>query len=757
MLKSLELSGFKSFAKKSVIPFNSRITAIVGPNGSGKSNVAEAFRFALGEQSMKSLRSKKTEDLIFNGGENSARANRASVKLVFDNSDKILNVDFDEVSLERVIHRDSTSAYYINGTQVRLKDIIELLAQAHIGVSGHHIISQGEADRILNSNTRERREMIEDALGLKIYQYKREESQRKLLKTRENMSQVELLRKEIAPHLKFLKKQVEKVEKTIALKDELRDFYRDYLYRENTYLKSEEKNINTEKEAPLKRLAELEKALTLTKKALEDSKKEDTYSQELVSVEKRLREARTAKDESAITLGHLEGQISGIKRSLEKAMRMAGAENAGAVPFPAVKKFLTELSEEFEVMIEEPSVATIREFLDKARGWVGEFLTTHEKRGGVSQTDTLSMEEDIRFLETKIKDVQNGLKVATAEEVEAEKAYGSVKATIEKEKDSSRDAERDMFKIMAEENEIRGTLSMIKVREDKLRIEKDNFKREIEEGGILIGHNVFLYESYKPEGDIENEDRPIQEDRRKHVEKIKIRLEDSGGLSADDVMKEYKETDERNEFLSKELIDLEESAKSLEEIINQLEKKLETMFTDGLEKINKQFKEFFNLMFGGGSASLGILKEKKKRRISAEELELMGEIPTEDEGDGEDDEMELGVSIEVNLPRKKIKGLEMLSGGERALTSIALIFAMSQVNPPPFLVLDETDAALDEANSRRYGDMLENLSKKSQLIVVTHNRETMSRAGVLYGVTMGREGFSKLLSIAFDEAVVVAK
>ena len=99
----------------------------------------------------------------------------------------------------------------------------------------------------------------------------------------------------------------------------------------------------------------------------------------------------------------------------------------------------------------------------------------------------------------------------------------------------------------------------------------------------------------------------------------------------------------------------------------------------------------------------------------------------------------------------------MLSGGERALTSIALLFAMSQVNPPPFLVLDETDAALDEANSKKYGDMVENLSKYSQLIVITHNRETMSRAGIIYGITMGADAISKLLSIKFEEATLIAK
>ena len=148
MLKSIEIAGFKSFGKKSYLEFTSPISAIVGPNGSGKSNVAESFRFVLGEQSIKSLRGKRAEDLIFNGGKEAARSNRASVKLVFDNSRRVLPLDFDEVSLERVVHRDSASEYFINGSPARLKDITELLASAHIGSSGHHIISQGEADKI---------------------------------------------------------------------------------------------------------------------------------------------------------------------------------------------------------------------------------------------------------------------------------------------------------------------------------------------------------------------------------------------------------------------------------------------------------------------------------------------------------------------------------------------------------------------------------------------------------------------------------
>jgi chromosome segregation protein len=211
--------------------------------------------------------------------------------------------------------------------------------------------------------------------------------------------------------------------------------------------------------------------------------------------------------------------------------------------------------------------------------------------------------------------------------------------------------------------------------------------------------------------------------------------------------------------LGRELEDLLKSSESLKVLIKELDDKLDTEFRTGVDKINKQFQNFFALMFGGGTANLSLIREQKRRRKS--DIETLNQMTSGEEMTAEDMEPEFeekeGLDIEVNLPRKKIKGLMMLSGGERALTSIALIFAMSQVNPPPFIILDETDAALDEANSRKYGDMIENLSKYSQLILITHNRETMSRAGVIYGITMGNDGVSKVLSIQFDEAVAVAK
>ncbi|HFC10745.1 MAG TPA: chromosome segregation protein SMC, partial [Candidatus Kaiserbacteria bacterium] len=229
MLKRLEIAGFKSFARKTVLDFSSDVTAIVGPNGSGKSNTAEAFRFALGEQSMKSMRGKKSEDLIFSGTHNAPRSNRAAVTIIFDNTNHIFKLDFEEVAIERAVFRDGTSEYSINGSKVRLRDIQELLAGANIGSSAHHIISQGEADRILLASSRERREMLEDALGLKTYEFKKQDANRKLERTRENISQVEALRREVAPHVRFLAKQVEKINRA----DELR---KDLIRASKTYL-----------------------------------------------------------------------------------------------------------------------------------------------------------------------------------------------------------------------------------------------------------------------------------------------------------------------------------------------------------------------------------------------------------------------------------------------------------------------------------------------------------------------------------------
>jgi chromosome segregation ATPase len=759
-LKSLEISGFKSFAKKAVLEFNFPITAIVGPNGSGKSNVAEAFRFVLGEQSIKSLRGKRGEDLIFNGGKSQSRLNRASVKVAFNNRNRILKIDFDEVSLERVVHRDSANEYFINGSPARLKDIIELLAGAHIGASGHHIISQGEADRILNASLKERREMIEEALGLKVYHYKREESLRKLEKTEENLKEANSLRKEIAPHIKFLEKQVEKIEKTREMRADLEKLYREYFKREDIYIKFEKSRLAEEKKAPDQRLKELEKELTEARNILSRSSDRDAKSNELLALESKIQNLRSERNDITREIGKLEGQIASEERILRKQQELATSNEMKTVMLRDVESIASSVYREVEEAEKAEDPNTFKTILYKIKNLISDFIA-HNK----NQTDSLNIresEEEIEKLKKERVSYDEKLESLTLREKDCNSEYSKLQREIEKEKDTSRDAEKAVFRIMAEQNETISKLNQIKNQEERLHSLDEEMKRELQEGAALVGRSVFDFgqsavttkEGWQISDEkIIEEPRHEQEERRKVIERIKIRLEDSGTGSGEDIVKEYDETKGRDTFLAREIEDLQKSAETLQTLIKDLEERLLTEFKTGVEKINKQFQEYFSLMFGGGSATLHVIRETKRRRKSEEEL--IGQ--DEDEEEFVEEEGEEGIDINVNLPQKRVKGLMMLSGGERALTSIALLFAISQVNPPPFIILDETDAALDEANSRKYGDMIDNLSKYSQLILITHNRETMSRASVLYGVTMSSEGFSKLLSIKFDEAVAVAK
>ena len=330
--------------------------------------------------------------------------------------------------------------------------------------------------------------------------------------------------------------------------------------------------------------------------------------------------------------------------------------------------------------------------------------------------------------------------------------YNTLREKIEREKDSNRDAEKDVFRIIARQNEVRGLLNGIKVREDKLNLEDANYKNEMQQAYSIVGREALDNADLI----LADEPRNLQYDRIKQIEKIKVRIEDSGAGNSIDILREYKEVEDRDNFLAKELVDLEASKVNLHNLIADLDARLNLEFKDGILKINAQFQNYFSLMFGGGNASLSVIREKKRKKKSDTDISAVL-ADDMDSGVEEMEEGEEGIDISVNLPRKKVKSLMMLSGGERALTSIALLFAISSVNPPPFIILDETDAALDEANSRKYGDMISSLSQYSQLILITHNRETMSRAGVLYGVTMGGDGASKLLSIQFEEAVKVAK
>jgi chromosome segregation ATPase len=723
-LTSLEISGFKSFAKKDSFSFDTSISGIVGPNGSGKSNVAEAFKFVLGEQSIKSLRGKKGEDLIFNGTNKIGRQNRASVKITFDNKDRLLQIDFDQVIIERIVHRDGQNEYFINASKVRLKDIHELLAGANIGSTGHHIISQGEADRILNTSPKERKEMLEDALGLRLFQYRKQDAEKKLQKTSENMKQVESLRREIAPHIRFLKKQVEKVEKATQLRKEIQEAYSEYISKEHTYIEHQ-KQKTSELVHLKKTIDELNiKIEDFSKAQTQDTTQADDLKEKTYTLKNQISNLKNTEYESIRTIAGLEGQIKTL------------FEIQNAKPIQTDEKIILKKSE-LETKINQlkslafDSIDEVKKQIDALIEYFEMYITGNKKEEIQIQDVTPKIEEYKVLINSetqKLESIRKQIEESNQSLITLQNQIQELQKPV---------SNIEIIQLMNQKTELANQYSSMQYIERELLQDIEEFNREVQEGVVLIGRSIAEYTSKKDET-VLTEARLIQKERRRSLERLKIRLEEIGVGASEETLKEYEEVTTRDEFLRKELEDLETASQDLLQVVEHLNAEIQIKFNEGLEKINTQFTKFFSLMFDGGESALKL----EKKKISSEE--------------DEEEIFEEGLEIDVNLPRKKVKSLMMLSGGERALTSIALLFAMSAVNPPPFIILDETDAALDEANSRRYGDMIVNLSKHSQLILITHNRETMSRAGALFGVTM-IDGASKILSIKFDEAVLIAK
>ena len=221
-LKQLEIQGFKSFPDKTVVSFGHDITAIVGPNGSGKSNISDAIRWVMGEQNSRSLRGQKMEDVIFGGTEKRAQVGFAEATLVLDNSDRALRYDADELMITRRYYRSGESEYYINKQSVRLRDINELFMDTGLGREGYSNISQGRIDEILSVKSTDRREIFEEAAGISKYRHRKEETERRLANTEDNLLRIGDKISELELQVEPLREQAEKAKKYLAFRDELK-------------------------------------------------------------------------------------------------------------------------------------------------------------------------------------------------------------------------------------------------------------------------------------------------------------------------------------------------------------------------------------------------------------------------------------------------------------------------------------------------------------------------------------------------------
>lgn len=721
-LKKLEISGFKSFAHKTTLEFPVNISAIVGPNGSGKSNVVDSVRWVLGEQSFKNLRSKSGVDLIWAGSAVKSAQGKAGVSLYFDNNDGFFPIDFEEVIIGRKVYRDGANEYYLNNSQVRLKDIAELLARSKLGLRGHSIVNQGSTDEILKVDPLERRGILEEALGLREFQLKKSEAEAKLLETSVNLEQTASLINEIFPHLRSLKRQVEKFKKREFLINDLNNL-------ENEFFKIKIQEILAERSENQKAREEINAEIAKTKENFEVKQK--IFEEQLAKI------SQTGKENGQLEidleklnaeqynimreLGRVEGLIESAKKhnvknvkTLEMVLAIkikywAKRLNAVSelVDVNAIKKAVKDLAGEIEIIsnyFERNEISKILSLVDLA--------DLEEESGSPYEKDKEDLKIKLAKLENQIKQAKETVLKIRLEETKWRDKYLDFQKELEK-------ARREY--ISAQE-----VTQKFDLEEEKIKLREADIKSEMWSSGKK--YEEFIANFAAIESIVLKTEFPTLTELENKIIKLRREIADIGSID-EETRREYEETNKRHEFLTTESTDLNHAVDSLKNLIRDLADRINNDFKTGLIKINEEFNHYFRLMFGGGSASL-------KTGLPAEAL------------------AEAGVSINVSVPKKRVKDLSLLSGGERSLVSIALLFAIVSASRPPFLILDEIDAALDENNAVRFAKVLKDLAEKTQFILITHNRATMEIANVLYGVTMGDDGVSKLFSLKLEDAVV---
>lgn len=780
-LKKIEINGFKSFAHKTVLDFlptfsakgaesadkssfsetagskfTRGITAIVGPNGSGKSNVADAIRWAIGEQSWKNLRGKKSEDVIFAGTDKKARLGTASVTLYFDNSDKRIPIEFAEVSITRKIYRSGESEYIINGARVRLLDVVDLLAKAGIGKDSYCVITQGMSDAVLSATPSERRAIFEDAAGVKQYQIEKERALRKLESTRENLERVDSLTLEIEPHLKNLRRQAEKAAQGKDVAEKLRakqvllySFLWHNFQGERGALVDERDGVQKQIFAWEVEINTLSRAVASASQAMESQSQEEEITRELDAVRD---EVNVLLRDRSIADGKIE--IEKEKQKIEEVIRVI------PVDLKYVQKVLDEIRANQSELIERIQRAEKLEDLQDIREFAQvikqKLYDLHQKagEGSVKEKQMVTLPDAEKKLSdervaslTKEKETCNKrltvLQKAIAEKEQAltnaREASRLARQTFFAKEKEWREKEYQLTRFKDQLNEIKVRLARVEVREeDLIALTREELSMDV---------NDLQYDGTSAKSETLSVEREKWE---REIARLKVEVEHIGTIDPL-VVEEYKETEKRYDFLTRESTDLKQATVSLHAVIREMEEKIDKVFHEAFEQIRQKFAAYFKLIFGGGKAELEMVKIKKRTSQLTDESDDEVNYTEKESADALAMADEVGIEIFACPPGKKITNLSMLSGGERSLTSLALLFAIISHNPPPFAILDEVEATLDEANSRRFGAMLRELSSHTQFIAITHNRETMSQAGLIYGVTMGADGVSQLLSIRLDQ------
>ncbi len=742
-ISKIEMRGFKSFGHSKIsIPISKGLTAFIGPNGMGKSNIVDALCFVLGSLSAKTMRAERVSDLLFKGGNGHRPASFTEVALHFTNKDGELPINSETVVVSRWVNRSGKCVYRINKKRVNRQEIVDLLAASMTSPGGHNFVMQGEVDRYVKMDSIERRRVIDDLAGVAEYDEKKQKSIGELQTVKTNLNSVRTVLNEISVQMENLGTQKETAIRYKQLRRELEQIQSTLLLikKETHAKKLSQLKLRTEKID--NEIQTLQNRYQTVRDDVNKCNEKIGWFDDLIEKKQSadvLEEVRSARAQVSI-LGELLQSTAGKRNGIsQKIVELTNCiKKIGALDSKTTSNKITSITSKFnglhekfnalsDSLDERKSLYAAQDILHKLKVVLDELApivdsfskqtfpqspseprqgpTPLELRNeliGLERTRT-ELETQLREFQEKVQKAQSKLESASKFETEIRSSIENLRAEKDKIREKARKLEEKARIFNTKISELDGKRQGLQIQKESLEAEINNMKEEMKK--------VKMETKLPPDLDsktLEHEANTIKEEM------------DSFGDVNFLAIQNYREAERRynSEKLRYDKLDAEQQ--SLLDFMHKIDEKKKEVFMKTFNKISGHFGEIFGQLSPGGTAELIIENEES----------LFDE----------------GLEIKSRPRGKEVYFMGALSGGEKALTALAFIFALQRYRPTTFYVLDEIDAHLDPKNRKRVAEMLRKFSRESQIIVITLHDAVMSAADRLFGITMENK-ISRMFSV----------
>jgi len=762
-LRSITMKGFKSFPERVSLEFSPGVSVIVGPNGSGKSNITDAVLWALGEQSPGAIRGASMQDVISAGGKGIGQRRAAEVEVTIDNADGRAATEFAEIAVQRRLDRSGEGGYRLNGARCRLADVTDVLSDTNLGREMHSVISQGRVETIIHSKPRERRLLIEEAAGLGKHRKRRRRAELKLRAARDNLDRALDVEREARARLRPLKRQAQAAELGARIEREELGLRAQMVAEELRF--GADRAAAAEKAVAKARAARAkldERLAAVGKRRREAEERFAARDRERTQAWGLLTKLRGEQERIAVRAVGLSGRESELEARLEALRGELGPltldVGSGAAPARRARQLEQELGEidaGLEAAAKGFAVARSAEAAEAAReaalGDVragAERASRHARRaeGLLGERHREALRQRVAAGEELLDDVRAALAAVEAVGAAIRARVGRTEGKVVGGEGDGDEIAEELRACSQQEYELQTEMKSVADELTKAEVEAAHLgDRRAEAERELAAIAERLGEEIPPAEQALSEEERTEIDRR--LERLERRRAQIGPVNPL-AEREYDEAREHVEGLQAQREDTERAMRELETLIRDIDAEIERAFEQTFDATARNFEEMVAHLFPGGRGALRrvSLRPVRDAERPAGEQEAPGEAEPELDEEEEERREELGVEIEVTPAGKSTRKLSLLSGGEKSLVALAFVFAVFLARPCPFYILDEVEAALDDANIDRFLQLIRRFSDRAQFIVVTHQKRTMDAADVLYGVTMGGDGVTKVVS-----------